>query len=712
MNKRKKLSVEIAKRISIVVVIIFVVLISIALVLASKATATAISSEFKAMAQGSGQQVRNILVSAETAAESIASYMQRANQMETEGKRNMAGEPIEAGNEIVTYKSSVYGKEISELNSDIEKYITEMVRQTVQTDENIVAMAVLLEPEEMGANINDYSFYITDSTINDPIVPYGAYKDYSQEEYYKKAAETKMPIITEPYDDIGMKMVTFSLPIIIDNNVHGVITADINVNNFESVVFENNNYPSKYTTVLNENGIVVYDTEDMANVGIKLTNFIVDKDALGIIESGMAGTEAFDVNIIREDGTKESSYYYPIIVNSNKWWALTALDDNDKNEAVIKMLITLIILSVVSLLIILGAIFILIDKMLNPINSVVTAAENIARGNLDIDITKNTDDEIGKLADAFADTTTTLRTIINDENYLLHEMAKGNFTVESNAPEYYIGAFEPVLSSVKEINNKLNHSLMQINQSADQVSMGAEQLSSSAQSLAGGATEQAGAIEELLATVNNITEQAEQNSINTNVTSSDARLMGEKAQESIGQMHKMIEAMKRIDETSGQIENIIQSIQSIANQTNLLSLNAAIEAARAGEAGKGFAVVATEIRELAGQSADAVLNTSQLIESSVNEVKNGNKIAFETEESLQSLIEGLEKIVVSIETVKEASEEQTESLKQINQGIEQISMVVQNNSATAEESSATSEELSAQAANLNDMVGQFQLKEV
>ena len=174
----------------------------------------------------------------------------------------------------------------------------------------------------------------------------------------------------------------------------------------------------------------------------------------------------------------------------------------------------------------------------------------------------------------------------------------------------------------------------------------------------------------------------------------------------------MTQAMGKISDASLEIANIIQTIEAIADQTSLLSLNASIEAARAGEVGRGFAVVAGEIGHLATQSAEAVEDTRSLIEAAVSEVESGNKIAEETAQALQTIISGIAEIVKAVEEVAENSSQQNGAMQQINQAIEQISEVVQSNSAAAEESSATSQELSAQAIELNDMIEQFNLADL
>ena len=251
-----------------------------------------------------------------------------------------------------------------------------------------------------------------------------------------------------------------------------------------------------------------------------------------------------------------------------------------------------------------------------------------------------------------------------------------------------------------------------IRESADQVGLGSNQMAESGQALAEGATDQAASIEELLATVNNLAEQVEYNTRTAVSTSQKADDIGKQAVASNQHIMEMTEAMGKISAASMQIANIIQTIEEIADQTNLLSLNASIEAARAGEAGRGFAVVAGEIGHLANQSADAVEDTRKLIEAAVHEVEGGSRIAAETAEALQSVIEGIGEIVKAGEEVATNSNEQNGAMRQINLAIEQISEVVQSNSAAAEESSATSQELSAQAVELNDMIEMFTLVDV
>lgn len=352
---------------------------------------------------------------------------------------------------------------------------------------------------------------------------------------------------------------------------------------------------------------------------------------------------------------------------------------------------------------------IIASSISKPIEKVSNRLRALSKGNLqdEIDVIDK-DNEVGILTQALEETIRGLRQYIKNISNVLLEIERGNINVKIDFE--CIGDFEPIKTSLLHTTDSLNKTMLEIKEMSNQLSVSSTQLAQGSQTLAEGATDQASSIEEIQASVNEVTEHVVNNSEHVSKTSIEAKEMEAQTQNSTQQMVKMTDAMKRISESSDQIKNIIGSIQEIANQTNLLSLNAAIEAARAGEAGKGFAVVADEIRQLASQTATAVDDTKKLIEDTLKEVEKGNQIVKETSNSQQELAAGLSQIIRNIEIVKTAFTNQAEMMEQLNIGIEQVAGVVESNSAAAEESSATSEELSAQAISMDELVTKFKLK--
>ena len=351
----------------------------------------------------------------------------------------------------------------------------------------------------------------------------------------------------------------------------------------------------------------------------------------------------------------------------------------------------------------------IIKLLTKPVTELEQVAQEMAKGNLQVEITYESQDELGSLANSMKQLSSNIKEIIEDISYLLSELSHGNFRVNSNCLQSYVGDYVPILTAMRGIRDNLNETLLQINESAEQVARGSVQLAENAQMLSEGSTEQASAVEELTASIVDVNEMSEKNASGAEDAykkASEAELEATKSQESLAELTT---AMESINVTSLEIQNIIGSIEDIASQTNLLALNAAIEAARAGEAGRGFAVVADQIGILASDSARSAVNTRQLIVKSMEEIKNGNQITEKTVTVLQEILVKMKEFAEIAKEVSYNSRQQADMLKQVEMGIEQISMVVQNNSASAEETSATSQELSAQSEHLKIQVDKFQL---
>ena len=320
-------------------------------------------------------------------------------------------------------------------------------------------------------------------------------------------------------------------------------------------------------------------------------------------------------------------------------------------------------------------------------------------------------DEIADITDDCSAMAKNLHEIIADMGRLLEEMANGNFAIHTNIEEKYEGQFEDLLLSIRKLNRQLDTTLRQISDASIQVTEGSGQLANSAQDLAEGATDQAGAVEQLTATIEDVTNISKESAESTKAAAVKAKGSAENAGKSREDMLELSQAMERITETSREIENIIGTIEDIASQTNLLSLNASIEAARAGEAGRGFAVVADQIGKLATDSAQAAVTTKSLIEHSLEEIDKGNQIVQMTMETIAGVLAGMEEFAEVASNSAKASQTQADMLVQIEAGIEQISTVVQSNSAASQETSAISEELSAEAISLKEMVAAFRLRD-
>ena len=349
-------------------------------------------------------------------------------------------------------------------------------------------------------------------------------------------------------------------------------------------------------------------------------------------------------------------------------------------------------------------------KISSPLGKLGKRLKTFASGDLSSPFPMiETGDEVEYMEKDATEMADNLNVIIKDIGEVLGDMAEGNYSTKSRVAERYTGDFKKLHEAMHDLKVQMTETLLAIGEASNQVSVGSGDLATAAQSLAEGATEQSHTVQDLHETIANISVAMEKSAESADESFVKAQQYASQADNSREEMNTMMAAMKRINDTSTRIGDIISEIESIASQTNLLSLNASIEAARAGESGRGFAVVADQIRELADQSAKAAVDTRELIESSIREVEEGNHAAKRASEAIGSVVDGIGQIADFSKNLKVIVEDQAEVMRQAKTGVNQISEVVQSNAATAQEASATSEELFAQANILDGLVGQFVL---
>lgn len=351
------------------------------------------------------------------------------------------------------------------------------------------------------------------------------------------------------------------------------------------------------------------------------------------------------------------------------------------------------------------------SAIVEPVQEITEAAKIMYSGDMSIGerITYESEDEIGQLADALRGTTKNLSDYVNEISAILQRMATGDLTEDSNEITDFLGDFASIKESFVHILKRFNSTLTNIQTSADEVEEGAGGISQSSQALAEGATDQASAIQQLDATVTSVANMATESARETQQAYDDIQKTVSDAEQEKEKMKELTDEMRRIYEISSEIGNIIVTIENIASQTNLLSLNASIEAARAGEAGKGFAVVADQIGKLAADSANSAAETKELISKTVQEIEKGNAVTETVSQSFDRVIASMNTFADVAHQINETAVNQASALEQVNQGIDQLSAAVQNTASSSEESAAISEQLSAKVEELDTLVRKFKL---
>ncbi len=536
--------------------------------------------------------------------------------------------------------------------------------------------------------------------------------DISDRAYFQHAmkGETYIssPVIRKTDGSIIMFVATK-----IDNNTgyNGIIYAALDNNVFSRIIKAVSIGEKGYGMVIDKAGTIVAH-KDNSKVEA-LTNYITlaKDDAsysdLGNFITTMMNNQTGTVSIT-DEGSDKYVAYTPI--NNTDGWILAMMADTGEMLASYRNgLNTSIVVTIVFLVLSFLFALLLANSIGNPLSLITKRLELLSSGDLHTAVPKvKSKDETHTLAVSLEHTVSSLSSYIQDIHQVLSNISSGNLNVNTN--QEYVGDFVHIKSDMEGIIDSLNQTMANISSAADQVSSGSVMISNSSLALSEGATVQASSVEELTASVEEIAAQTSLNAQNAEKANQLATNAKKEAENGNAQMSDLLRAMDAINASSGSINKIIKVIDDIAFQTNILALNAAVEAARAGQHGKGFAVVAEEVRTLAGKSANAAKETTDMIAGSIKNVETGIKIANATAGALKKIVTEVSNATDLVGSIAIASKEQAIGIEQINQGLAQVSQVVQNNAGTSEESAAASEELSSQAEQLKEVVSFFKVR--
>ena len=424
-----------------------------------------------------------------------------------------------------------------------------------------------------------------------------------------------------------------------------------------------------------------------------------------------AGEKDKAIKILEASYTLQMELSQNAIINISNQSDLEAENFVDSSNAYRNLSVLAIIIFIIIIVFIAALVAKLLrQKLIEGINNIKNISKNLLEGNLKIDSTYTSNDEMGEMGNDLITSLEMLTSYINDITSTLERLSNSDLNINLDNSICYKGDFSPIQESLVRIVASLNSTFHQVREAIGFITNNSEQLAGTTQMLSEGSTSQAEAVEDLLSSFTKVLTQVQRNTDNAYEANRFSNKTKDIVTDGSSKMNDLMESMKEITTSSKQIAEIVNTIEEIASQTNLLALNAAIEAARAGEAGKGFSVVADEVKRLAAQSSDAVKNTTNIIANSLHAVMDGEKLAQETADALNIIVKNVDDTAYLVKQIATESKDQANAIEKMTSRVHKISDVVQTNSATAEETAASTQELASQSHLISDNLSIYKLK--
>lgn len=667
-KSRKRIADEIMKQIGKSVILVFLIVAIVAIIMVGWTIMTSKETELTLESSGAAKQLAGFLEQYTRSVEQLSVNPEVKDVMLQTG----AGDDILQADNMDTVRANL----INIANTDAENTLSVWISDL---DASVLTQSDGFTSEE-GWDITSRAWF--------------------------KCIELGRTILTEPYIDSSTgKMILSAVSPVYDDatgDALGAVGIDITLDHMTDVMSQYKIGHNGYILLLSGSGTFLYHPQNDI-IQKNITDVSISQN---VVDAVLSGSDVFLRYTV--DGVAKYGSVSP--VGETGYIVLSNLPLTEYYAMLIAMVIALIVIFAAGILLIALSIKKSAANITKPILELNQTAQQLADGDLDVHLNIDSEDEIGELGESIGKTVARLKeyiVYIDETAEVLAQIADGKLTI--HLKNDYVGEFQKIKTALLNISSSMNDVMEGINTSSDRVSAGASELASASQMIAESSELQAASVEQLAATTNTVADHVEESHRDAEASAEETEKVTAMIEQNQEKMTMMMEAMNEIRQTSQQVVGIIQTIEEIADQTNLLSLNASIEAARAGEAGKGFAVVADEIGKLALESSKAANSTRNLIEISMEEISKGNTIATDAMNSLKESVSAVDHVNEMIKKTASNSAIQAENMEQLRVGIDEIARGIQDNSAASQETSATSEELATQAALLNKMVQKFEL---